>query len=259
MNISTVTIGPELANPVVVGGQQPSIISGPCVIETPEHLREMAKLVTDYAQESGLPVIFKASYDKANRTSHRSFRGPGITEGLRILRSIREEFGVPVTTDVHQSSDVQMVADSVDLIQVPAFLCRQSDLVEACATCDTPTSIKKGQFLAPWDCKSLIDKFRNFGGKDLIIIERGTTFGYNNLVSDFRSLPILRSMGVPVIYDGTHSVQMPGGAGEKLQRQRPPGLSPHACSPCRWRRRPVPRNPQQSGGRPFRRPQRRPQ
>ena len=215
MNIPSVTIGSELPNPVIIGGSQPSIISGPCVIETKEHLFEMARLVTEHAQAAGLPVIFKASYDKANRTSRRSFRGPGITEGLQLLRAIRDEFGVPVTTDVHQASDVQTVAESVDLIQVPAFLCRQSDLVEACATSGTATSIKKGQFLAPWDCKSLIEKFRNFGGTDLVLIERGTTFGYNNLVSDFRSLPILRGMGVPVIYDGTHSVQMPGGAGER--------------------------------------------
>lgn len=215
MQIKTVTVGPQLAQPVTIGGPLPVIISGPCVIESPEHLQHMARLVSNATQSLGLPVIFKASFDKANRTSHRSFRGPGIDEGLRLLRGIRDDFGLPVTTDVHESAQVNQVADSVDLIQVPAFLCRQSDLIEACAACGTPTSIKKGQFLAPWDCRSLIDKFYAAGGQDLVLIERGTTFGYNNLVSDFRSLPILRAMGVPVIYDGTHSVQMPGGGGDR--------------------------------------------
>ncbi|TVR42937.1 MAG: 3-deoxy-8-phosphooctulonate synthase [Planctomycetota bacterium] len=214
MEISPVVIGPQLPQPVTIGGEMPVIISGPCVIESPEHLRQMAELVSRACAAQGLPLIFKASFDKANRTSHRSFRGPGLEEGLRLLRGIREEFGLPVTTDVHEVSQVAAVAASVDLIQVPAFLCRQSDLIEACAKSGTPTSIKKGQFLAPWDCRSLIDKFRSAGGQDLVLIERGTTFGYNNLVSDFRALPIMRSMGVPVIYDGTHSVQMPGGAGE---------------------------------------------
>ena len=214
MTIHSVTLNAPNDTPLSIGGPQPVIISGPCVIEDPDHLRRMAELVVNACRERGLPVIFKASYDKANRTSHRSFRGPGLLEGLTALREIRQAFGVPVTTDVHEIADVEAVAESVDLIQVPAFLCRQTDLIVACARSGTATSIKKGQFLAPWDCQSIIDKFYEAGGTDVVIIERGTTFGYNNLVSDMRSLPLLRSMGVPVIYDGTHSVQMPGGGGD---------------------------------------------
>lgn len=213
-SIKPVTVGTDLAQPVTIGGPKPVLIMGPCVIESRKHLRTMAKIVQQRAAEVDLPVIFKASYDKANRTSHRSFRGPGIKQGLELLAEIRAYFSMPITTDVHEAADVASVAEVVDLMQVPAFLCRQTDLLVACAESGTATSIKKGQFLAPWDCKPLVNKFRDAGGKQLVLIERGTTFGYNNLVSDFRSLPMLRELGVPVIYDGTHSVQMPGGGGE---------------------------------------------
>ncbi|TVR13618.1 MAG: 3-deoxy-8-phosphooctulonate synthase [Planctomycetota bacterium] len=214
MTIRPVTLNDPAITPVTIGGANPVIISGPCVIESPEHLMRMAQRVVSACHERGLPVIFKASYDKANRTSHRSFRGPGLHDGLAALRHIRDTLQVAVTTDVHETADVEAVAQSVDLIQVPAFLCRQTDLIVACARSGTATSIKKGQFLAPWDCRAIIDKFYEAGGSDLVIIERGTSFGYNNLVSDMRSLPLVRAMGVPVIYDGTHSVQMPGGGGD---------------------------------------------
>jgi 2-dehydro-3-deoxyphosphooctonate aldolase (KDO 8-P synthase) len=165
--------------------------------------------------------VFKASYDKANRTSHSSFRGRGMDEGLRILAKVKAETGLPVTTDVHESDQVARVAEVVDLLQVPALLCRQTDLVEACARTGRATSIKKGQFLAPWDCGNIVAKFRaapapkGAAKHRLILIERGTSFGYNTLVSDFRALPIMRGLGVPVVFDGTHSVQAPGGMGSK--------------------------------------------
>lgn len=220
--IAPVTIAPG----VVFGGPLPCLIMGPCVIENERHALMMAKKVKAAAAKVGLPVVFKASFDKANRTSHKSFRGVGLEEGMRILAFIRAATGLPVTTDIHECWQVEPAAKVVDLLQLPALLCRQTDLVEACAASGVATSIKKGQFLAPWDCRNLVDKFRHAGkgvkttpkgdraSKDrLILIERGTSFGYNTLVSDFRSLPLLRSLGVPVVYDGTHSVQAPGGMG----------------------------------------------
>ena len=206
----------KIARGVVIGGKLPVLIMGPCVIESERHALRMAKLVQAAAKRVGFPVIFKASYDKANRTSHTSFRGQGLEEGLRILQRIKDATGLPVTTDVHDASQVAAVAATVDLIQVPALLCRQTDLIEACARSGKPTSIKKGQFLAPQDCGNIVAKFEAIAGqKKLVLIERGTSFGYNTLVSDFRSLPIMRSFGVPVVFDGTHSVQAPGGLGTK--------------------------------------------
>jgi 2-dehydro-3-deoxyphosphooctonate aldolase (KDO 8-P synthase) len=199
---------------VVVGGPLPIVILGPCVIEGSDHALRLAGIAQRAAARAGLPIIFKASFDKANRTSHRSYRGPGLAEGLEILAMIRHRTGLPVTTDVHERDQVEAVAKVVDLLQVPAFLCRQTDLVTACARSGRPTSIKKGQFLAPWDCRALVDKFRAAGGRALALIERGCSFGYNNLVADFRSLPLLRELGVPVIFDATHSVQSPGGRGD---------------------------------------------
>jgi len=204
----------KIAPGVVIGGKAPVLIMGPCVIESERHALTMAKLVKAAAKRVGWPVIFKASYDKANRTSHQSFRGGGMDEGLRILAKVKDATGLPVTTDVHDATQVAAVAQVVDLIQVPALLCRQTDLVEACARSGTPTSIKKGQFLAPQDCGNIVAKFEAIAGTNkLVLIERGTSFGYNTLVSDFRSLPIMRGLGVPVIFDGTHSVQSPGGLG----------------------------------------------
>jgi 2-dehydro-3-deoxyphosphooctonate aldolase (KDO 8-P synthase) len=218
---------PVVVSPTVrFGGPLPCLIMGPCVIESERHALKMARAVKAAAAKVGLPVVFKASFDKANRTSHTSFRGVGLEEGLAILGRIRSATGLPVTTDVHECWQVEPAAAVVDLLQLPALLCRQTDLVEACAASGVPTSIKKGQFLAPWDCRNIVDKFRAAGAKvrttprgdraridRLILIERGTSFGYNTLVSDFRSLPLLRGLGVPVVYDGTHSVQAPGGMG----------------------------------------------
>ncbi len=214
-------IPPVKVRDVAIGGRLPVIIAGPCVIESEAHALKMAKIVKATAAKAGLPVIFKASFDKANRTSHASYRGGGMADGLRILRMVREATGMPVTTDVHETAQVAEVAASVDLIQVPALLCRQSDLVEACARSGTATSIKKGQFLAPQDCRNIVAKFAAVAAPKgaprhrLVLIERGTSFGYNTLVTDFRSLAIMRGFGVPVIFDGTHSVQAPGGLGSK--------------------------------------------
>ncbi len=210
-----------IARGVEAGGAKPLLIMGPCVIESEAHALAMARIVAREARRVGWPVVFKASFDKANRTSHASYRGQGIDEGLRVLAEIRRVTGLPVTTDVHESAQVEQVARVVDLIQVPALLCRQTDLIEACAASGRATSVKKGQFLAPWDCANIIAKFRAVraprgAARDrLILIERGTSFGYNTLVSDLRSLPIMRALGVPVIFDGTHSVQAPGGMGSR--------------------------------------------
>ena len=198
---------------IAIGGPLPVLIMGPCVIESERHCLKMAALVKAAAAKVGLPVVFKASFDKANRTSFTSFRGQGLTDGLAILARVKREFGMPVTTDVHEREQVAALAEVIDLIQVPAFLCRQTDLIEACARSGVATSIKKGQFLAPQDCSQIVAKFRHAGGRGPILIERGSSFGYNTLVTDFRSLPIMRSLGVPVIFDATHSVQMPGGQG----------------------------------------------
>jgi len=200
---------------VTIGGREPVIVAGPCVIESLDHALAIAGTVRGEAAKVGLPAIFKASFDKANRTGHASFRGPGIEEGLAVLAEIRRRTGLPVTTDVHEAGQVPAVAEVVDLLQVPAFLCRQTDLIAACAESRRPTSIKKGQFLAPWDCRALVEKFRAHGGRDLVLIERGSSFGYNNLVVDMRALPLLRALGVPVIFDATHAVQMPGGGGDR--------------------------------------------
>lgn len=222
MKIAPVPIAPGVA----IGGPRPAIIAGPCVIESEAHALKMAKIVKAVAAKLKLPVIFKASYDKANRTSHSSFRGMGMDEGLRILAKVKAVTGLPVTTDVHESTQVEAVAQVADLLQVPALLCRQTDLIEACAATGKAVSVKKGQFLAPGDCANIVAKFyaaptTAAGAKKrrLVLIERGTSFGYNTLVTDFRALPIMRSFGVPVVFDATHSVQMPGGAGTKSSGQ----------------------------------------
>jgi len=202
-----------VAKGVVIGGRLPVLLMGPCVIESERHCLKMAALVKKAAAKVGLPVVFKASFDKANRTSHASFRGCGLTEGLAVLARVKRETGMPVTTDVHETAQVAALAEVVDILQVPAFLCRQTDLIEACARAGVATSIKKGQFLAPQDCANIVAKFRHAGGNGPVLIERGTSFGYNTLVTDFRALPIMRSLGAPVVFDATHSVQMPGGQG----------------------------------------------
>ena len=212
---------PVAVGSVVVGAGHPlALIAGPCVIEGEEFTLRVAEQIQAICRQAGAPLIFKASYDKANRSSGRSFRGPGPEEGLRILEKVRGATGLPVTTDVHDVSQVAAAADAVDLLQIPAFLCRQTDLLVAAAKTGRPLKVKKGQFLAPHDAKNIVDKLRAAGGAGIILTERGTTFGYNNLVVDMRALPILRSFGCPVVFDATHSVQLPGGAGTASSGQR---------------------------------------
>jgi 2-dehydro-3-deoxyphosphooctonate aldolase (KDO 8-P synthase) len=189
------------------------MIAGPCVIESGELTLEIAWALREYARELSLPLIFKASYDKANRTSIHSFRGPGLEEGLEILSRVKSEVGLPVLSDVHQLEEVGPVAEVVDVLQIPAFLCRQTDLVLAAARTGKPVNLKKGQFMAPWEMGAVTEKAASTGNQSLLLTERGTTFGYNNLVVDFRSLPLLKCLGYPVVLDVTHSVQLPGGQG----------------------------------------------
>ncbi|MFW5750895.1 MAG: 3-deoxy-8-phosphooctulonate synthase [Planctomycetota bacterium] len=210
MEIATVEVGKG----VVIGGELPVLIMGPCVIESPEHTLAIAQRLRDLCARHALPLVFKASFDKANRTSHASYRGPGIAAGLAVLAAVREQTGLPVTTDVHEPHQVEQAADVVDLLQVPAFLCRQTDLLQACAASGRATSVKKGQFLAGWDCRPIVEKFRAAGGRELVLMERGNSFGYNRLVADLCNLPAMRALGVPVVFDGTHSVQSPGGGGD---------------------------------------------
>ena len=193
---------------VTVGGGELFLIAGPCVIESEIHALKMAQAIASVAREKKLPYIFKASYDKANRTSIRSFRGPGLEEGLRILRKVRETAKVPVLTDVHQAADVLSVAEAVDVLQIPAFLCRQTDLLVAAGKSRRAVNIKKGQFVSPWDMRHAVEKVRGAGGERVFLTERGASFGYNNLVVDMRSLAIMRQFA-PVVFDATHSVQLP--------------------------------------------------
>ncbi len=188
-------------------------ILGPCVLEDRDIALEVAKRVKDIGKKYGLMVIFKSSFDKANRTSLSSFRGPGLEKGLEMLVQIKEETGLPVITDIHEPSQASVVAEVVEVIQIPAFLCRQTDILVAAGKTGKVVNIKKGQFLAPWDVKNAIDKILSTGNNKIFITERGTTFGYNNLVVDFRGIPIMKQFGFPVIMDATHSVQIPGGKG----------------------------------------------
>ena len=188
------------------------LVSGPCVIESEQHCLEMATRLREITSSLKIPFVFKASYDKANRTSMRSYRGPGLKEGLRMLARVREELGIPVLSDVHSVQEVSSAADVLDILQIPAFLCRQTDLVVAAAGTGKAVNIKKGQFLAPRDVEHVVEKAQKGGARTIFITERGSSFGYNNLVVDFKSLPIIRGLGVPVIFDATHSVQLPGGA-----------------------------------------------
>jgi 2-dehydro-3-deoxyphosphooctonate aldolase (KDO 8-P synthase) len=193
---------------VHIGSSNLFLIAGPCVIESEEHAIRMAEIIKGVTRALGFPFIFKASYDKANRTSIRSFRGPGVKEGLRILKKIKSELQLPVLTDVHEVSDVAKVAEVVDVLQIPAFLCRQTDLVVAAALSGRAVNIKKGQFVSPWDMRHVVEKCREAGNSQVFLTERGTSFGYNNLVVDMRSLSIMRKFA-PVVFDATHSVQLP--------------------------------------------------
>ncbi|MBM2833634.1 MAG: kdsA [Candidatus Brocadiaceae bacterium] len=199
---------------LAIGQRQPLVfIAGPCVIESHESCLKLADKLKTIFQAKKLPFIFKASYDKANRTSVNSYRGPGVKEGIKILADIKKRLDLPILSDVHSEEEIPIVSETLDIIQIPAFLCRQTDLILAAAKTGKPINIKKGQFLAPWDMKSVVEKMRSTGNEQILLTERGTCFGYNNLVSDMRSLVIMRELGYPVIYDATHSVQLPGGQG----------------------------------------------
>ena len=198
---------------VNVGGEKLFLIAGPCVVETESHALMMAQRIRDCASSHDIPYIFKASYDKANRTSAGSYRGPGMDEGLRVLGRVRTEIGVPVLTDVHDVTQVSAAAEVADVLQIPAFLSRQTDLIAEAAKSGRAVNIKKGQFLAPQDMKNVLEKVTAGGNQRVMLTERGTSFGYNNLVVDFRGFPIMRAFGYPVIYDVTHSIQRPGGMG----------------------------------------------
>ncbi len=197
----------------IFGGQQLAFIAGPCVIESVEGTMDLAEKLVKLAKDLKVPFVFKASFDKANRTSIDSYRGPGILEGLDILKEVRDRFNVPVLTDIHEPWQAEFAADVVDILQIPAFLCRQTDLVVAAAETGKVVNVKKAQFLAPEDMRNVIAKIEAVGNSNIILTERGASFGYNNLVADMRSLLIMREFGYPVVFDATHSVQRPGGAG----------------------------------------------
>ena len=199
---------------VTIGGKRPAFILGPCVIESEKFVRRMAKKIAQICAAEDIDFIFKASYDKANRTSVRSFRGIGVREGCEILSVIGRDLKIPVTTDVHSSAEAEIAGEKIDMLQIPAFLCRQTDLLHAAAETDRAINVKKGQFLAPWDVRNIAEKLIAFGNEKFCFTERGTSFGYNNLVADMRSLYWLRDAGYRVIFDATHSVQRPSGAGD---------------------------------------------
>lgn len=217
----TVSISSPTGLPLIVGsGQQLLLIGGPCVLESEGMARKVAETMLEICERLGISYVFKASFDKANRTSLSSFRGPGIEKGLSILARLRQDLQLPVISDIHDVGQVETAAEVLDIIQIPAFLCRQTDLLTAAAETGKTINVKKGQFVSPWDMKNVVDKMRGVGGKKIILVERGASFGYNNLVVDMRSLPIMRSLGCPVIYDATHSVQLPGGSGGTSGGQR---------------------------------------
>ena len=205
----------------ISSGKQLVLIAGPCVIESEALCHEVALTLGKLCRKLGITYVFKASYDKANRTSAKSFRGPGLEEGLDVLASVRSRFGLPVLTDVHTERQAELAAAAgVDVLQIPAFLCRQTDLIHTAVRTGKIVNIKKGQFLSPREMEQVVSKAEEAGGKRLLLTERGTTFGYNNLVSDMRAIPIMRGFGYPVIFDATHSVQLPGGGGDKSSGQR---------------------------------------
>ena len=197
-----------------------TLIAGPCVIESKNHALEMAKKLASITNKLGIQFIYKSSFDKANRTSINSKRGPGLEKSIEIFNEIKSSIGCPIITDVHEINQVSVISEVVDIIQIPAFLCRQTDLLIEAAKTNKAVMIKKGQFLAPWDMKNVVEKIIEFGSGGILVCERGVSFGYNTLVSDFRSLPILKSFGYPVVFDATHSVQQPGGLGSKSGGQR---------------------------------------
>lgn len=201
-------------------GQSLAVISGPCVIESEDHTMRAAETLKEIFARRNINFIFKSSYDKANRTAYSSFRGPGLHEGLRILQRVSNELDLPVTTDIHSPEEAPAAGEVCDILQIPAFLCRQTDLIVSAAATGCVVNIKKGQFMAPWDMKNAVEKVRVAGNQNVILTDRGTTFGYNNLVSDMRTIPIMQEFGVPVCFDATHSVQLPGGQGASSGGQR---------------------------------------
>ena len=212
--------------PLSIGGGNPiAVIAGPCVIESEKHALKTAEQLKRTFADAGIPFIYKSSYDKANRSSIKSYRGPGLKEGLRSLRKVKEELDVPILSDIHKEEEVDPAAAVLDVLQIPAFLCRQTDLVVKAAKSGRPVNVKKGQFLAPWDMKNVVDKIKECGNDNIMVTERGFMFGYNNMVVDMRSLVLMREFGYPVVYDCTHSLQLPGGQGTTSGGQRE--LVPH--------------------------------
>jgi 2-dehydro-3-deoxyphosphooctonate aldolase (KDO 8-P synthase) len=201
------------------GGAPLLLVAGPCVIESEDHLLRIGEAIKAVCETRRVPFVLKSSYDKANRSSGRSFRGPGVEEGLRILERVKAKLDIPVISDVHDVHQVAAAAEVLDMLQIPAFLCRQTDLLTAAARSGKPVNVKKGQFLSPWDVGNIVEKLRSAGSEAIVLTERGTSFGYNNLVVDIRSLPVMRSFGYPVLFDITHSLQLPGGAGDASSGQ----------------------------------------
>jgi len=222
------TTRPVAVGAITIGGGAPlALIGGPCAIENERHALMTAERLMRIAADRRVPFIYKSSYDKANRSSVNGYRGPGLIEGLRILKKVRESLKVPVLSDVHQVSEVDPAAEVLDVIQIPAFLCRQTDLILAAAATGKPVNVKKGQFVAPGDMRNVVDKVLSKGNESILLTERGTSFGYNNLVVDMRGLAIMRALGYPIVFDATHSVQLPGGAGDRSggERQYVPALA----------------------------------
>jgi 2-dehydro-3-deoxyphosphooctonate aldolase (KDO 8-P synthase) len=203
-----------------VGGQKLCVFCGPCVIENEDMALRSAEFLKELFDKKGIELVFKASYDKANRSSIKSFRGPGIVEGLRILDRIKQELGLKIVSDVHTESDVEMAKEVLDVLQIPAFLCRQTDLLIAAAQTGKVVEVKKGQFMAPWDMSNVVTKLQEVGNENILLVDRGTSFGYNNLVSDMRAIPEMQKFGYPVGFDATHSVQLPGGEKDSSGGQR---------------------------------------
>ena len=210
----------QVGNRQIGGDGRLFVMAGPCVIEAPERVLRIGREMKAICGRLGLPYIFKASFDKANRSSWKSFRGPGLTEGLKILKAVKEELQVPVVSDIHEASQAEPAAEVLDILQIPAFLCRQTDLLQAAARTGKCINVKKGQFMAPSDMKNVAEKISHEGNENIILTERGVSLGYHNLVVDMRSFPIMREFGYPVVFDATHSVQLPGGAGTHSSGQR---------------------------------------
>ena len=206
---------------VSIGGGHPiALIAGPCVIESEKNAMETAERIKRITEDAGVPYIFKSSYDKANRSSIDSFRGPGLDKGLAVLKKVKQELSIPVLSDVHAEDEIDPASQVLDVLQIPAFLCRQTDLLARAAGTGKPVNVKKGQFMAPWDMKNVVDKLEKSGNDRILITERGSMFGYNNLVVDMRSLVVMREYGCPIVFDATHSLQLPGGQGDKSGGQR---------------------------------------